>query len=165
MSNAGQIMMWAGTLSNIPAGWTHCDGSLLSTSSYSELYKIIGNSFGVNPPTGQFYLPDLRGRFVRGVDSNAGRDPDIGTRTDMQNNSIQSSSVGSIQSHAFQNHTHAYNVFPDGDGNIASGRYWACGTTQTSPVDSAKFSTSTETRPINAFLYYIICTKTLTTGM
>lgn len=157
MSNAGQIMMWAGDLNNIPAGWSHCDGKLLSTANYAELYNIVGNNFGANPPGGQFYLPDLRGRFVRGVDDNAGRDPDVGQRTDMRNNALYSKTVGSVQTHAFQNHTHQYTVFPDGDGDIASGRYWKSGSAQTAEVDAQKFATSSETRPVNAYLFFIIC--------
>lgn len=156
MSIPGTIMMWGGSLTNIPAGWLHCDGTLLSQSVYSNLFRAIQFNFGANPPQGQFYLPDLRGRFIRGVDDGAGRDPDENTRTDMQTPTILSSGVGSIQSHAFQNHVHAYNSFPNGEGNIASGRYWQNGTQNTALADAKVYQTSTETRPLNAYLYFII---------
>ncbi|OAS19593.1 hypothetical protein A5481_24590 [Methylobacterium platani] len=110
----------------------------------------------MSPPDGQFYLPDLRGRFVRGVDDNAGRDPDVKARTDMQNRDIKSATVGSVQSHAFQNHDHEYTVFPATGGNIASGTYWAQGPALTQQVDGSKYNVSTETRPTNVALHFII---------
>lgn len=44
--------------------------------------------------------PDLRGRFIRGLDLGAGVDPDSGTRT-----------LGSLQADAFQGHYHNRNSF------------------------------------------------------
>jgi microcystin-dependent protein len=156
--------MWGGTLANIPTGWLHCDGSKVSQATYQELFNAIGDNFGVNPSQGFFYLPDLRGRFIRGVDSGAGRDPDVNSRTDMQNNALETSAVGSVQSFALQDHVHSYQQFPvpaSGNG-IAGGSYWAYGTSYSgtaSPTASqASVSVSTETRPTNAYLYFIIKT-------
>lgn len=156
MCSTGMIMMWGGTQNNIPLGWLSCDGSLVDVSQYSDLYAVIGNNFGeINSQT-QFYLPDLRGRFIRGVDDGAGRDPDVATRTDMQNPAILSQTVGSIQSFAFQNHVHPYTVFPYASGTIASGRYWEAGPANTGEADAATYNVSTETRPLNAYVYFII---------
>jgi microcystin-dependent protein len=44
-----------------PTGWHFCDGSLLSISSFSALFALIGNFYGGNGTT-NFALPDLRGR-------------------------------------------------------------------------------------------------------
>jgi microcystin-dependent protein len=156
MCNPGSIVMWGGTSGNIPAGWLLCDGALLSQTDYPNLFAAVGFNFGANPPAGQFYLPDLRGRFIRGADDGANRDPDINQRTDMQTPSLLSTGVGSIQSHAFQNHTHGYNSFPNGRGDIADGRYWANGWANSDYVDAALFQTSSETRPINAYTNFII---------
>ncbi|MBY0295282.1 MAG: tail fiber protein [Methylobacterium sp.] len=150
------IATWGGSLTNIPAGWLLCNGLAVSQTQYQNLFSAIGFNFGANPPAGQFYLPDLRGRFVRGVDDGSGRDPDVATRTDMQNPGITSKGVGSVQSHAFQNHTHPYRAFPHDEGDIASGRYWQAGQSETDLADASKYQVSSETRPINAYLYFII---------
>jgi microcystin-dependent protein len=157
MCNPGTIVMWGGTINDIPTGWLYCDGSSVSQTTFPELFSAIGNNFGVNPPKGSFYLPDLRGRFIRGVDDGSGRDPDVNSRTDMQNPNLDSSTVGSVQSHALQDHTHSYTTFPFTSGNIASGEVWAQGPANTGPVEPPA-QVSTETRPINAYLYFIIKT-------
>src|ERR1043165_4026287 len=126
MSTPGMIMMWGGTVENIPAGWLLCDGSSVSQSQYAGLYAAVGTNFGANPPAGEFYIPDLRGRFVRGQDPAGTLDPDAAKRTDMQNDTlIAGPKVGSVQADAFQNHVHPYTMFPSVTGNIASGDSWA----------------------------------------
>lgn len=44
-------------------GWIDCDGRSLSRETYSDLFTIIGTSFGSNDGT-TFKLPDLRGRVM-----------------------------------------------------------------------------------------------------
>ena len=154
---AGAVIMWAGSNSNIPAGWHECDGTLLSTTDYSTLYGVIGLSFGKSPPSGQFYLPDLRGQFVRGVDDGAGTDPDSATRTDMQDPSIAWNGVGSVQSSALQTHTHSYDTVDTNasDGNIQDKSGYNVEGYNSGAPEGANVSQS-ETRPTNAYLYYII---------
>lgn len=157
MIATGMITTWGGTDENIPAGWLLCDGSTLSQSQYAALYSVIGTNFGANPPTGEFYLPDLRGRFVRGQDPQGLVDTDGPNRTDMHTPAqIVGPTVGSLQEDAFQNHVHPYTAFPVGSGNIASGSYWAQGQAETGTVNTSSYRTSSETRPVNAYLIYII---------
>jgi len=148
----GTIVMWGG-MNNIPDGWMECKGQTLSTDLYPDLFKIIQNNFGVNPPNDQFYLPDLRGQFVRGVDGDANRDPDVAKRTDMQNPKLLSEKVGSIQSDEFRAHTHNYYHVPNRDyrliGQPAKGADDPT-TSKTEPAGGA------ETRPTNAYLFFII---------
>ncbi|MFA5962734.1 MAG: phage tail protein [Sphingomonas sp.] len=157
MSVIGSITMWGGSATTVPAGWLICDGSTLDQAGkYADLFTAIGTNFGAAPPEGKFYLPDLRGRFIRGVDEGAGRDPDSATRTDMQNVALISDTVGSIQDHAFQNHTHPYQMATKDTGSEgAMGSDWEWGSNDTDEVGSAS-NTSTETRPLNAYLYFII---------
>ncbi len=158
---AGMIMMWGGLSDQVPDGWLICDGSTVSQTQYANLYAVVQNSFGKNPPDGEFYLPDLRGRFVRGVDDGAGRDPDVSARQDMQDPSAPSSTVGSVQSYAFQNHVHGYyevegqSNIPDGSG-INNGHNYINTGSSTDLADAGSYSVSSETRPINAYLYFII---------
>lgn len=55
--------MWSGvTVGSVPAGWLICDGSLVSATTYANLFAVIGNSYTKYPNVpvaGSFYLPDL----------------------------------------------------------------------------------------------------------
>src|SRR5690606_26931263 len=82
-------IVWLGS-SNIPAGFLKCNGAILSTSTYSSLFSAIGYTFGGSGDS--FNVPDIRGRFIRGLDDGANRD--VG-RT-----------LGSIQSDSNKQHNH-----------------------------------------------------------
>lgn len=58
----------------IPEGFLICDGSAVSTTSYSALFAVIGTAFGSqSDSTGyKFKLPDLRAKFIRGAGSSGG---------------------------------------------------------------------------------------------
>ena len=62
---AGVIMAFGG--SSAPSKWTLCNGSAISRSTYSELFSIVGTSYGMGDGTTTFNLPDLRGRTPVGV--------------------------------------------------------------------------------------------------
>ncbi|WJW80502.1 tail fiber protein [Bartonella sp. TP] len=70
---SGTILSFAGL--KPPQGWLFCDGSMLESAKYPQLYKIIGQNYGGGEGS-KFALPDLRGVFIRGFDS--GRGLDIG---------------------------------------------------------------------------------------
>lgn len=55
----GEIKIFTGNFA--PRGWATCDGQLLSISSNTALFSILGNTYGGNGTT-TFGLPDLRGR-------------------------------------------------------------------------------------------------------
>jgi phage-related tail fiber protein len=86
-------------------GWLFCDGRALSRAEYQKLYDVIGANFGA-PDDQHFNLPDLRGRFVRGVDYSAGRDPDAKDRKADKPGGYDGDKVGSIQEDAFKKHDH-----------------------------------------------------------
>lgn len=56
----GQLLMFAGNFA--PRGWALCDGQLLSISTNTALFSILGTVYGGDGQT-TFGLPDLRGRF------------------------------------------------------------------------------------------------------
>ena len=66
----GSLMMFGG--SSAPTGWLICDGNAISRSTYSDLFAIIGEVFGVGDGSTTFNLPDLRGRSPLGVGSGDG---------------------------------------------------------------------------------------------
>lgn len=71
-----------------------CDGKELSRSTYSDLYSLIGTSFGSGDGVRTFNIPDYRGLFLRGWDGGSNRDKD---RT-----------FGTIQKAGLPNHIHTF---------------------------------------------------------
>lgn len=61
----GEIIAFAG--STAPNGWLLCDGSAVSRSTYSELFAVIGTTYGSGDGSTTFNLPDLRDRFPVGA--------------------------------------------------------------------------------------------------
>lgn len=59
-----ELLMFGGNF--IPAGYVPTNGSLLSISSNTALFALLGTSFGGNGVT-TFALPDLRGRVILGA--------------------------------------------------------------------------------------------------
>jgi len=60
----GVIVAFGG--STAPSKWTLCDGSAISRTVYSELFSIIGTTYGTGDGTTTFNVPDLRGRIPVG---------------------------------------------------------------------------------------------------
>jgi hypothetical protein len=88
-----------------PNGWLLCDGSSLLRSDYPELFAAIGTAFGTADST-HFNIPDMRGKFARGVDGSAGVDPNKATRTALKTGGATGNNVGSYQPDASQIHMH-----------------------------------------------------------
>lgn len=62
----GAVLIWPSD--NIPAAYHLCDGSSLSSDDYPELYAVLGHTYGGSG--NQFYLPDMRGRYIAGRGAN-----------------------------------------------------------------------------------------------
>ncbi|HWL28735.1 MAG TPA: phage tail protein [Burkholderiaceae bacterium] len=69
---AGVVLPYAGPVP--PAGWLLCDGSNVSRTTYAKLFAAVGTTYGVGDGSTTFKLPDLRGEFVRGLDNARGVD-------------------------------------------------------------------------------------------
>ena len=177
----GTIVAWAGDLKSIPPDWRLCNGRSLNRGKFRALFDAIGTSWG-GDGSRRFNLPDLRGRFLRGVDGGTGRDPDAGNRKPSKPGG-NSAGVGSVQNDSFQNHTHNDNghvhvvhshpgadgIFPDSAGvvfphnpgdeteNSRSGRANLTGAVRFGTESNLR--AGEETRPINAYVYWIIKVK------
>jgi len=177
----GTIMAWAGEQAKVPSDWMICDGKALKIAQYEKLFVMIGWSWG-KPGGKKFNLPDLRGRFMRGVDDGVRRDPDV-TDREASNRGGNTRGVGSVQDDAIQEHAHYqlehrhidYHSRLHKTGGLTSGTddiciytsdYW----TETIPVapaisgpinykNHAEVKLSEETRPKNANVYFIIKVK------
>ncbi|NEQ38787.1 MAG: tail fiber protein [Okeania sp. SIO3I5] len=138
-------------------GWLVCDGEEHLTRDYEELYCKIGVYFGTPSRPGYFRVPDLRGRFVRGVDNGTGRDPDAADRTVSATGGNTGDRVGSFQEDAFKAHTHNFKV----GGQNGSGHYNTVGVGSETNIQDAKMIArgGSETRPINVYVNWIIKAK------
>jgi microcystin-dependent protein len=148
----GTIISFAGN--SIPTGWLVCDGSEKSRSTYSTLFNSLGVSWGQGDGATTFNLPDLRGRFLRGVDGGAGNDPDKESRILLHSGGNVGDNVGSYQNDEFKSHKHGLRPW----GGTMTG--FQTGGIRADPsadgLHSTDFSGGSETRPKNAYVHYII---------
>lgn len=63
----GEIIQFAGT--TIPEGCLVCNGAAVSRTEYSELFSVIGTTYGQGDGSTTFNIPDMLGRAALGVDS------------------------------------------------------------------------------------------------
>ena len=68
----GQIVAFGGNFA--PRNWQFCAGQLLSISTNTALFSILGTTYGGDGRT-TFALPDLRGRVIVGSGSGPGLSP------------------------------------------------------------------------------------------
>ena len=145
----GTIIAYGGKVA--PAGWLVCDGKSIDKTNYPALYAVIGGGFGAGGTA--FNVPDLRGRFLRGWDNGAKRDPEAENRTPMSPGGAKNDNIGSVQLDEFKSHTHNYVAMLQTTGNDTSSElYERYGDYQ----KASSAAGGTETRPINAYVNYII---------
>ncbi len=61
----GGILSYGGT--SAPTGFLLCDGSLVSRTTFDDLFAVIGTAYGVGDGMTTFGLPDLQQRFPLGL--------------------------------------------------------------------------------------------------
>lgn len=66
----GSIALYAGE--KIPDGWLICNGQIVYSKDYPDLYKVIGNTYGGTGVSGDFQVPDLRDRVPLGLNNDTG---------------------------------------------------------------------------------------------
>ncbi len=155
---AGAIIAYSGT--SAPSGFLLCDGSAVSRTTYATLFAVIGEAAGEGDNSTTFNLPDLRGRFLRGRDAGAGRDPDAGSRTAMNTGGNVGDQLFSVQDDMVKAHDHDANrgseiTSPSGNGYARSA---ITGTDSGVMIESTGTTMGNETRPKNANVTYIIKT-------
>jgi microcystin-dependent protein len=174
----GVISAYGG--SSAPAGYLLCDGTSYLQSTYAPLFAAIGTAYGSADGT-HFNVPDLRGQFLRGVTGASANDPDAASRTAM--NAMNAggntgNNVGSVQGNAtavnglgISDPGHGH-IFEYHNGLSPSGTQYLGGSLGSIPTNGVSASSSvvpnttgvsisssnSETRPINAYVNYIIKT-------
>lgn len=71
----GTFLMTAMPTSEVPYRTLRCTGAAVSRTVYAALFAKIGTAWGAGDGATTFNIPDARGRFPRGFDDGAGRDP------------------------------------------------------------------------------------------
>lgn len=67
-SPSGSLTAFAG--SSAPTGWLLCDGTVVSQSTYADLYAVVGGTYNTGGEgAGNFRLPNIKGRAIVGRDA------------------------------------------------------------------------------------------------
>jgi len=122
-----------------PSGFLECNGNAISRVTYSDLFGLIGTSYGVGNGTTTFNLPDYRGEFLRGWDHGAGSDPDAGSRTDRGDGITTGDNIGTKQGSELLEHFHETG-FNNGPNDLAQ---FARGTSRT-VNDRSNYTSNTD---------------------
>ena len=160
---AGTVCAYMGATA--PEGWVLCDGKKLDSKAkqYSRLFGAIGYQHG-GDGSSFFRVPDLRGRFLRGVSDGTGRDPDAASRQHPSPDDLvkgnRGDSVGTVQNDALQNHRHQYPDRHAWRANMRKGE-GKSGDDDGGDVDRKtgtvlEARVSKETRPKNVGCFFII---------
>jgi microcystin-dependent protein len=150
---AGSIIAYGGR--NIPYGWLLCDGNTINRSQYNNLFLAIDSVWGNGDGFSTFHLPDLRGQFLRGVSMSSNIDPDTLNRTAKYNGGNVGNKVGSYQNEEFKLHNHSSNFGTASGCGPMAGLNTISGGSYCNPSVSNN-SGGNETRPKNAYIYYIV---------
>lgn len=76
----GMIAPYGGTVD--PSYWLICDGRAISRIAYSELFLVIGTTYGAGDGSTTFNIPDLRGRIAQGAGTLGSETYSIGDEVD-----------------------------------------------------------------------------------
>lgn len=67
-SPPGSLTAYAG--STAPTGWLVCDGSVVSQTTYANLFAVVGSTYNTGGEgAGNFRLPNIKGRVIVGRDA------------------------------------------------------------------------------------------------
>lgn len=128
-----------------PDGYMECNGAAISRTVYGWLFSKIGTSYGAGDGSTTFNIPDMRGEFVRGLDSGRGVDSGRG--------------IGTAQADQFKSHAHRYKIVPNvmqSGANSAALTDWENAGTQSGNVEPLGDG---ETRPRNVAQMFCIAWK------
>jgi microcystin-dependent protein len=155
-SPPGSIVAFGGDPLRVPNGWLLCDGRPVVRAVFHRLFEAIDTFWGHGDGSSTFNLPDLRGYFLRGVDStpSADRDPEYASRTALKPGGNTGRNVGSYQPDELRLHSHPLNVYTYPAGGTGGGDIIRA--SPTSDQRMALPAGGSETRPKNVYVNYII---------
>jgi len=102
-----------------PAGWLLCDGSAVSRTDYSNLFALVGTTFGAGNGSTTFNLPDLRGRSIIGVGQGSG----LSSRTRGQTGGAEVHQLGAGEIPAHQHFMFNTDSTSNGSPTVSASQY------------------------------------------
>jgi len=157
----GGGFIWFGLPDKIPANCRICENQTFAISQFAKLYENLGNSWGESG--GNMNIPDLRGRFPRGVDGGVGRDPDRAGRAAANAGGATGDTVGTVQDDAMQGHAHSIQRTGHDTGGVSISKLGLSSPYVDDSVVGGPFNNgfgtpkiSSESRGKNANVYFVI---------
>lgn len=124
------VVPYAG--STAPTGWLFADGAAVSRATYSDLFDIIGTTYGAGDGSTTFNLPNLKGRIPVGLDASQSEFDAIGETGGAKTHTLTESEMPS-HTHGFNpgTHYHNYGANFSPTNNVAAGSEYKSGQNQT----------------------------------
>ena len=143
----GSVVSFAG--SSAPVSWLLCSGQTVSRTVYSNLFAIIGTTYGSGDGSTTFNVPDMRGRVPAGLDNMGGSSAN---RITSGNSGITGTTLGAFggdertqsHTHTQASHSHAWSgyaafVIYVGGSPANPGGQFSQGTTYTYATNNASY--------------------------
>jgi len=132
----GIVSPYAG--STAPSGWLLCDGAAVSRTTYTNLFGLIGTTYGSGDGSTTFNVPDLRGRVPVGKDNMGGTAANriTSASTGGANSTTLGGAIGS------QTHQLLTGEIPSHDHTVGYANTAASGSGRNSVFSSGSSSTS-----------------------
>lgn len=140
--DTGFVMPFAG--STAPKGWLICDGSAVSRTSYSNLYSVIGTTYGTGDGSTTFNLPDLREATPKGTGLSGKSSTHI---------SSGGLSLGAFTNDRMKQHQHTYKAVSISGSQFVNytgsgSAYYFTGNSQSRTTSSTGTSPTTEVKSV-----------------
>jgi len=152
----GAVIQW-GT-SNAPTGWFVCAGQGVHTSTYSNLFAVIGYQYGGSGTN--FLIPDMRGRVPVGMGTGTGLTArNLSVTGGVETVTLTTAQIPSHRHLVFlldlvlSTHSHTYRASPQSSSGSSSGGGWM---TETDYAESVGGGLSHENMQPFVTINYII---------
>lgn len=164
---SGSIVPYAGdvAVSGPPTGWLVCNGQVVSRTTYSTLFGVVGVAYGAGDGSTTFNLPDLRGRVPVGLDNMGGSSAGVITSISADSlGGVLGSETVTLTEAQMPAHTHSYtDEYVNGAvGGSSTGPATTNATSENNEVTKNTSSTGSGDPHDNIqpslFIYYVIKT-------
>jgi len=152
----GAVLVWS--TATAPTGYTLCDGSAISRTTFADLFAVVSTTFGIGDGSTTFNVPDMRGRLPVGKDNLGGSSANRVTDTEADTiGSSEGAEDTTLTTAQLPGHTHTFGVF---DNDTAGGRAADASGSQTGTETTSSTGSGNAHNNMNPYLTmgYIIKT-------